>query len=90
MGGEQAANVLATVRREDIEARGGTWPKEEEEAFKAPIRGNTKSRPNPYYATARRGTTGSSTRPTRGAYPALTFGRPERADRTDALRLFRM
>src|SRR5208337_1332728 len=38
MGGEQAAAVLATVRRDGIEARGGTWPAEDEEAFKAPIR----------------------------------------------------
>ena len=38
MGGEQAASVLATVRRDGIEAKGGTWSAEEEEAFKAPIR----------------------------------------------------
>ena len=38
MGGEQAASVLATVRRDNMEARGQTWPVEEEEAFKAPIR----------------------------------------------------
>src|SRR5690606_36356647 len=37
MGGEQAASVLATVRRDGIEAKGGKWPSEEEEAFKAPI-----------------------------------------------------
>src|SRR5690625_6006419 len=38
MGGEQAASVLATVRRDNLEARGEAWPAEEEEAFKAPIR----------------------------------------------------
>ena len=38
MGGEQAANVLATVRRDAIEAKGGAWSAEEEAAFKAPIR----------------------------------------------------
>src|SRR3546814_15336829 len=38
MGGEQAANVLAQVRRDNIEARGDAWPDAEEEAFKAPIR----------------------------------------------------
>src|SRR3712207_9267910 len=38
MGGEQAASVLARVRRDNVEARGGAWPAEEEEAFKAPIR----------------------------------------------------
>jgi 3-methylcrotonyl-CoA carboxylase beta subunit len=53
MGGEQAANVLATVRRDAIEARGGTWSAEEEAAFKAPIREQYESQGNPYYATAR-------------------------------------
>ena len=38
MGGEQAASVLATVRRDGIEAKGGKWSKQEEDAFKAPIR----------------------------------------------------
>src|SRR3712207_7203270 len=38
MGGEQAASVLTTVRRDNLEAAGRTWPAEEEEAFKAPIR----------------------------------------------------
>jgi 3-methylcrotonyl-CoA carboxylase beta subunit len=53
MGGEQAANVLATVRRDAIEARGGTWSAEEEAAFKAPIREQYECQGNPYYATAR-------------------------------------
>ena len=53
MGSEQAASVLATVRRDNIEARGGTWPAEEEEAFKAPIRDQFDREANPYYATAR-------------------------------------
>ena len=53
MGGEQAANVLATVRRDSIEAKGGAWSAEEEEAFKAPIRGQYETQGNPYYATAR-------------------------------------
>ena len=53
MGGEQAASVLATVRRDNIEARGGTWPKEEEEAFKQPIREQYDRQGHPYYATAR-------------------------------------
>jgi 3-methylcrotonyl-CoA carboxylase beta subunit len=53
MGGEQAANVLATVRRDAIEARGGTWSAEEEAAFKAPIRDQYETQGNPYYATAR-------------------------------------
>jgi 3-methylcrotonyl-CoA carboxylase beta subunit len=53
MGGEQAANVLATVRRDGIEIRGETWAAEEEEAFKAPIRDQYETQGHPYYATAR-------------------------------------
>ncbi|HEX3096287.1 MAG TPA: carboxyl transferase domain-containing protein [Usitatibacter sp.] len=53
MGGEQAASVLATVRRDGIEAKGGKWSKDEEEAFKAPIREQYERQGHPYYATAR-------------------------------------
>ena len=53
MGGEQAASVLATVRRDNMEARGQTWPVEEEDAFKAPIREQYEVQGHPYYATAR-------------------------------------
>lgn len=53
MGGEQAASVLATVRRDNIEAAGGTWPEEEEERFKAPIRAQYETQGDPFYATAR-------------------------------------
>jgi 3-methylcrotonyl-CoA carboxylase beta subunit len=53
MGGEQAANVLATVRRDAIEGKGGKWSAEEEAAFKAPIRAQYEEQGNPYYATAR-------------------------------------
>ncbi|MFO7673346.1 MAG: carboxyl transferase domain-containing protein, partial [Lutibacter sp.] len=53
MGGEQAASVLATLRRDNIEARGEAWPAEAEEAFKAPIRDKYETEGNPYYATAR-------------------------------------
>jgi 3-methylcrotonyl-CoA carboxylase beta subunit len=53
MGGEQAASVLATVRRDGIEGRGGQWSAEEEEAFKAPIREQYEHQGHPYYATAR-------------------------------------
>jgi 3-methylcrotonyl-CoA carboxylase beta subunit len=53
MGGEQAASVLATVRRDGVEARGGTWPAEEEEAFKAPIREQYETQGSPYHGTAR-------------------------------------
>ena len=53
MGGEQAASVLSTVRRDGIEAKGGAWSKEDEEAFKAPIRDQYETQGHPYYATAR-------------------------------------
>jgi len=53
MGGEQAATVLAIVRREALEAKGGSWSKAEEEAFKAPIRAQFDEQADPYYATAR-------------------------------------
>jgi 3-methylcrotonyl-CoA carboxylase beta subunit len=53
MGGEQAASVLATVRRDGIEARGGEWSAEDEEAFKAPIRDQYEHQGSPYYSTAR-------------------------------------
>ena len=53
MGGEQAANVLATVRRDGLEARGENWPEAEEEAFKQPIRDQYEHQGHPYYATAR-------------------------------------
>ncbi|OYV26924.1 MAG: methylcrotonoyl-CoA carboxylase [Acidocella sp. 20-63-7] len=53
MGGEQAASVLATVKRDGIEAKGGTWSPEEEAAFKAPIRTRFEEEGSPYFATAR-------------------------------------
>jgi 3-methylcrotonyl-CoA carboxylase beta subunit len=45
--------VLATVRRDGIEARGGQWSQDEEEKFKAPIREQYERQGHPYYATAR-------------------------------------
>ncbi len=53
MGGEQAASVLATVKRDGIEAKGGAWSADEEEAFKAPLRQQYETQGHPYYATAR-------------------------------------
>jgi len=53
MGGEQAASVLATVRRDGIESKGGSWSEEAEETFKAPIRDQYESQGSPYYSTAR-------------------------------------
>ncbi len=53
MGGEQAAAVLATVHRDQVEKAGGTWSEHEEEEFKTPIRRQYEEQGNPFYATAR-------------------------------------
>ena len=53
MGGEQAATVLATIRRDAIEAKGKHWSAEEENAFKSPIRDQYEREGHPYYASAR-------------------------------------
>ncbi len=53
MGGEQAASVLATVRRDGIEAKGGEWSAEDEQAFRAPILEQYEAQGSPYYSTAR-------------------------------------
>ncbi len=53
MGGEQAASVLATIRRDAIEAKGETWSAADEEAFREPIRAQYEEQGHPYYATAR-------------------------------------
>jgi 3-methylcrotonyl-CoA carboxylase beta subunit len=53
MGGEQAASVLATVKRDGIEAKGGVWSAEEENEFKTPIKEQYEVQGHPYFATAR-------------------------------------
>jgi 3-methylcrotonyl-CoA carboxylase beta subunit len=53
MGGEQAASVLATVKRDGIESRGGTWSAEEEAAFRQPLLHQFADQSHPYYASAR-------------------------------------
>jgi 3-methylcrotonyl-CoA carboxylase beta subunit len=53
MGGPQAASVLATVRRDNIEAEGKSWSAEEEAAFKRPVLENFEREGHPYFATAR-------------------------------------
>ncbi|RZI84113.1 MAG: methylcrotonoyl-CoA carboxylase [Rubrivivax sp.] len=53
MGGEQAASVLATVKRDGIEAKGGQWSADQEADFKAPIREQYEQQGHPYYASAR-------------------------------------
>jgi 3-methylcrotonyl-CoA carboxylase beta subunit len=53
MGGVQAASVMATLRRDNIEAKGGAWSAEEEAEFRAPIEAQYETQGNPYYASAR-------------------------------------
>jgi 3-methylcrotonyl-CoA carboxylase beta subunit len=53
MGGEQASNVLAQVKRDGIEAKGGKWSTDEEASFKAPIAAQYERQSDAYYATAR-------------------------------------
>ncbi len=53
MGGEQAASVLATIRKDNLKAEGKAWSAKDEEAFKAPIRAKYEEEGNPYYASAR-------------------------------------
>ena len=53
MGGEQAASVLATVRRDGAEAKGEDWPADEEEKFKDKIRADYENQGSPYYSSAR-------------------------------------
>jgi 3-methylcrotonyl-CoA carboxylase beta subunit len=53
MGGEQAATVLATVRRDGIEGSGGEWSAQDEEAFKKPVREQYEAQGSPYYSTGR-------------------------------------
>jgi 3-methylcrotonyl-CoA carboxylase beta subunit len=53
MGGAQAASVLATVKRDQLEGKGEQWSAEDEEAFRAPIRQNYEDQGSPYHATSR-------------------------------------
>jgi 3-methylcrotonyl-CoA carboxylase beta subunit len=53
MGGEQAASVLATVKRDGIESRGGHWSAEDEAAFRQPILDQFEHQAHPYYCSAR-------------------------------------
>ena len=87
MGGEQAASVLATVRRDNIEAAGKNWSEVEEEEFKQPIRDQYEAEGNPYYATARLwddGIIAPARDPPRAG--AVLFRGAQRADPGDAVR----
>jgi 3-methylcrotonyl-CoA carboxylase beta subunit len=80
MGGQQAASVLATVRRNNIEAEGKSWSQEEEDAFKQPVLDAFEREGNPYYGTARLWDDGiiapSETRRVLGLALAVCFERP--------------
>lgn len=80
MGGEQAAAVLSTIRRDSLEASGEDWSKSEEEAFKKPIREQYENQGNAYYATARLWDDGiimpAETRNTLGLAFATTLNSP--------------
>jgi 3-methylcrotonyl-CoA carboxylase beta subunit len=91
MGGEQAATVLATVRRDGIEAKGGAWSAEDEEAFKAPIRAQYEREGHPYYASARLWDDGvidpADTRRTLGLAISASLNRPIEATRFGVFRM---
>ncbi len=53
MGGEQASSVLSTLKRDQIEQKGGSWSAEEEDQFKQPIRDQYERQGHPYYASSR-------------------------------------
>src|SRR5258707_6572519 len=91
MGGEQAASVLATVKRDGIEAKGKTWSKAEEEAFKDPIREQYEKQGHPYYASARLWDDGvidpADTRRVLGLALAVTTNAPAEETRFGVLRM---
>ena len=87
MGGEQAANVLAQVKRDALEKSGKQWSKKEEDAFKAPILEQYARQSSAYYASARLWDDGIiDPRDTRAHARARPRRQPQRADRGDALR----
>ncbi len=87
MGGEQAASVLATVKRSQLEAAGGGWPAAEEAAFKQPIREQYERQGHPYYSSARLWDDGViDPLETRRILGLCARRRAQRARRRDALR----
>jgi len=91
MGGEQAASVLATVKRDGLEAKGKSWSKAEEEAFKDPIREQYERQGHPYYASARLWDDGvidpADTRRVLGLALAVTTNAPAEETRFGVLRM---
>jgi 3-methylcrotonyl-CoA carboxylase beta subunit len=96
MGGEQAASVLATVKRDAMEAKGQTWPTDEEANFKQPIRDLYEREGSPYFSTARLWDDGiiapSDTRRVLGLALSASLNAPHgrTADREAAFGVFRM
>ena len=87
MGGEQAAGVLATVKRDNIERKGDSWSAEEEAAFKQPVIDTYDAQGHPYYASARLWDDGvhrSPPDPRSGRHGAVRG--PQQTDRRDPLR----
>jgi 3-methylcrotonyl-CoA carboxylase beta subunit len=91
MGGEQAASVLATVKRDQLQRTGHGWSAEEEEAFKQPIREQYEQQGNPYYASARLWDDGvidpADTRRILGLCLGLAHNSPPQATRLGILRM---
>jgi len=91
MGGEQAATVLATVRRDGIEAKGGQWSADDEAAFRAPIRAQYEREGHPYYASARLWDDGiidpADTRRVLALVLAAAFNKPAEATRFGVFRM---
>jgi len=91
MGGEQAASVLATVKRDGLKAEGQAWSLDEEESFKAPIRQKFEEEGDPYYATARLWDDGiiapEETRMVLGLALHATLGAPSKSTRFGIFRM---
>ena len=88
MGGEQAATVLAIIRQEAVEAKGGKWSADDDAAFKAPIRAQYEKQGNAYYATARLWDDGvidpADTRAVLGQALAVGMNAPRQSRRSSA------
>jgi 3-methylcrotonyl-CoA carboxylase beta subunit len=91
MGGEQAASVLATIKREALERSGETFSEAEEEKLKAPIRDQFERQGHPYYASARLWDDGvidpKDTRRVLGLALALTRAQEPQATRFGVFRM---
>jgi len=91
MGGEQAASVLATVKRDGLEAAGQEWSAADEEAYKAPIRDQYERQGHPYYASARLWDDGIidpvDTRRVLGMALSASFNAPIEKDRFGVFRM---